>query len=148
MPVIPVTHSGTTYALFVCGQPAVDGAEGPERSRGAKFFTEQSDEFQVGVFERPTGYEVKPHAHPPIDRTIHRQSEFLFVQTGAVRIAVFDEEWSELAAYELHAGDFAVFLRGGHALTMLEPTRLIEVKQGPYPGENNAKMFKPSPSTP
>jgi hypothetical protein len=55
---------------------------------------------------------------------------------------VFDEEWKELATEELSTGDFLIFFKGGHSVEMLEKSRLIEVKQGPYPGDNAAKSFK------
>lgn len=132
--VIPVTHNGLTYALFICGRPAVENA---------LFFTQQSDEFQVGVFERPKGYEVKPHTHPERNDTIHRTTEFLYVEQGSAHVTVFDDAWVVLHEQTVSAGDFLLFFRGGHGLTMLEPTRLIEVKQGPYMGNAQSKTFRP-----
>lgn len=130
--VTPVTHNGATYALFVCGRPAVDQA---------KFFTKNSDEFQVGIFEREKGYEVKAHQHPPRNDVITRTAEFLYVEKGRASVTVFDEDWNTLHEQEISAGDFLLFFRGGHALTMLEPTRLVEVKQGPYEGDRGGKIF-------
>jgi len=127
-----LTKGPDTYAIFVHGRVPVNGAN---------FVTDSTDEFQVGLLERAAGYAVKPHMHPPRDHEIHRMTEFLFVQEGKIRVAVFDEEWKELGMAELSAGDFLVFLRGGHSVQMLEPTRLIEVKQGPYPGDAAAKAF-------
>ncbi len=133
--VTPVTKSGTTYALFVCGRPAVETA---------KFFTQNSDEFQVGVFERQKGYEVKAHQHPERKETITRTSEFLYIEKGRASVTVFDEQWTKLHQQEVAAGDFLVFFRGGHELIMLEETRLVEVKQGPFLGDTGAKMFRNS----
>lgn len=142
VPVTPVTNNGLTYALFVCGKPPVDVADGPERSRGAKFFTANEDEFQVGIFEREKGYEVKPHQHPENKHTVTRTTEFLYFEKGSATVTVFDEGWSKLHTQVMKAGDFLVFFRGGHTLTMLEPTRLVEVKQGPYGGEGTTKIFR------
>ncbi len=133
--IIPVAKSGLTYALFVCGRPAVENA---------KFFTQNQDEFQVGVFERPKGYEVKAHQHPERKETITRTTEFLYVEEGKAKVTVFDEDWKTLHEQEVEAGDFLVFFRGGHHLVMLEPTRLVEVKQGPYGGDGKAKIFRDS----
>jgi len=132
--VIPVTNNGLTYALFVCGRPSVEGA---------KFFTQNADEFQVGVFERPAGYEAKAHQHPPRKETITRTTEFLYVEKGKAKVTVFDEEWKTLHEQDVTAGDFLVFYRGGHHLLMLEPTRLLEVKQGPYSDTAATKVFRP-----
>ena len=47
-----ITKDGTVYALFF---------EKEISSGGTKFYTEDSDAFQVGVLEREAGYEVQPH---------------------------------------------------------------------------------------
>jgi oxalate decarboxylase/phosphoglucose isomerase-like protein (cupin superfamily) len=94
------------------------------------------------MMERPQGYEVKAHQHPPQDRYLTTTSECLFIEKGKVKITVFDEEWKELAIETMQTGDFLIFFRGGHALTMLEPTRMIEVKQGPYAGDKESKSYK------
>lgn len=133
MPIKNVIHNGQTYALFVTGKPQVDGA---------KFFTEQSDEFQIGILERGTGYEVKPHRHPARSDVVAGTSEFLYVQEGAAEVKVFDDEWNEIHKQIVSAGDFLVFFRGGHALTMLQETRLIEVKQGPFKGDKEGKEYR------
>lgn len=133
MPIKNVAHNGQLYALFVTGKPQVDGA---------KFLTEASDEFQIGIFERGTGYEVKPHRHPERSDTVHATSEFLYVQEGAAEVTVFDDEWKVLHKQNVSAGDFLVFFRGGHALTMLQETRLIEVKQGPFKGDKEGKEYR------
>ena len=134
MPVIPIAKNGKTYALFICGRPQIDGA--------VKFFTQPADEFQLGVIERPKAYEVKAHAHPERKAVIQGTAEFLYVEKGTIRITVFDEQWKELGQQAVSSGDFLLFLAGGHALTMLEDTRLIEVKQGPYPGDAQAKVYR------
>ncbi len=131
--VTPVTKNGLTYAVFVGGKLSVDGA---------KFLTQPTEEFQVGVMERPKGYEVKPHQHVQRAGTVNQTSEFLYFEGGSAKVTVFDEEWNELHTQTVSTGDFLVFFRGGHTLTMLEKTRMIEVKQGPYPGESRAKIFR------
>ena len=131
--VTPVAKNGTTYAIFVCGRPQVDGA---------KFFTQNQDEFQVGSFERDEGYEVKPHQHPENRHEVVRTTEFLYFEEGSAKVTVFDDDWNELHTQVMKAGDFLVFFCGGHALTMLEKTRFIEVKQGPFKGEGTTKVFR------
>ena len=133
MPVTPVTHNGITYALFVCGRPEI---------KDAKFFTSNDEEFQVGVFERGAGYEVKPHQHPENRHEVAQTTEFLYFEKGSASVTVYDDDWKELHKQTVKAGDFLVFFRGGHTLTMLEPTRLVEVKQGPYKGDGTTKVFR------
>jgi quercetin dioxygenase-like cupin family protein len=130
--VLRISKGPVTYALFITGQGPVDGAQ---------FFTQAEDEMQAGVMERKAGYIVKPHTHPRSERTIQGSSEFLYIEKGRIRATVFDEEWKELGKEELKAGDFLLFLRGGHSVEILEDCRMIEVKQGPYVGEG-AKAFQ------
>lgn len=128
-----VAKNGTIYAIFVGADMKVDPLT---------FVTDQKDEFQVGVMERDAGYEVKPHMHPDRNVTIKGTAEFLYVQEGKMNVTVYDEAWNVLHEQEVTTGDCMVFLAGGHSMNMTEKTRLIEVKQGPYPGEKEAKVYK------
>ena len=135
MEVLPIVQNGHTYALFFPADMPVEGVQ---------FLTKNTDDFQVGLMERPKGHQVKAHQHPPADRHIVTTSEFLYIEKGKVEVTVFDEEWNELGKQTLRERCFLLFLRGGHSLTMLEPTRMIEVKQGPYGGEGTGKAFADS----
>lgn len=134
--ILSVRKGALTYALIFRGGPAA-----PD---GVRFLTERTDEFQVGVLERTKGHCVQPHTHPRAKRTIEGVSEFLYVERGTIRVTVFDEEWKPLEQAELMKGDFLLFLRGGHGIEVIDDCRMIEVKQGPYPGENAAKDFQPT----
>jgi quercetin dioxygenase-like cupin family protein len=108
---------------------------------GIKFVTEPNDPFQVGIMERPKGYAVKPHRHPDRPITVASVSEFFYVESGKVRLTVFNDSWEEVAKEEISAGEFALILSGGHSVEFLEDTRMHEVKQGPYPGDSDSKEF-------
>ena len=131
----PVTHvnKGDIAYAIICKKPGADGS---------RFFTTENDEFQIGLLSRPAGYQVMAHVHPRATRSISGTSEFLYIESGKVRINVFDEDWVPLAEVVLEAGDFLVFFRGGHAIEILESARVIEVKQGPYTGISASKIFR------
>jgi hypothetical protein len=42
----------------------------------------------------------------------------------------------------INSGDFLLLASGGHGFEMLEPTEMIEIKQGPYAGETDKTRFK------
>lgn len=130
--VTKVEKDGQVYALFFSKEITTDSI---------KFLTEENDPFQIGLMERETGYTVEPHQHTECSSEIKTVSEFIYIEKGKVRSKVYDEEWNEIAEHELSAGDFLLFLRGGHSMEVLESARMIEVKQGPYPGEENAKIY-------
>ena len=43
----------------------------------------------------------------------------------------------------LYPGDVILLADGGHGFKMLEPSEIIEVKQGPYCGEQDKVRFMP-----
>jgi quercetin dioxygenase-like cupin family protein len=133
--IVTIKKDDVVYALFFHGVSA---------SGGARFLTEPTEEFQAGVMERAKGYKVEPHTHPREQRTIERYSEFLYIEKGSIRVTVYDDAWKVLGEETLSRGDFLLFFRGGHGIEMLEDSRIIEVKQGPYPGADNAKLFRPA----
>ena len=42
----------------------------------------------------------------------------------------------------LKSGDVILLVSGGHDFEMLEDTEMIEVKQGPYAGEDDKECFE------
>ena len=131
--ILTIQRGAEVYAMFF---------RGTIESAGARFLTKQTDEFQVGVLQRPKGYTVPAHLHPRVEHTIYGVSEFLYLEKGRLRVTVFDEEWNAIGTEELTGGEFLLFLRGGHEIEMLEECRILEVKQGPYPGDTAAKVFR------
>jgi len=132
--VMTIQHQGETYAMLF--------RKDLKTENGVAFPTTDDMPFQVGVFDRDTGYEVKPHRHPERDIQLTATTEFLYVVSGKIEMSIYDAEWNVLAKEVASAGDFILLLAGGHSFTMLEPTRLIEIKQGPYPGKTDAKIFR------
>lgn len=109
------------------------------------FFTPPACPLQVGVLDRPAGHVVPAHAHPlaqPLQ--VAEVAEFLHVASGRIGIEVYDDDWQSIGRCELAAGDSVLFCAGGHRVEIHEAARLIEVKQGPYPGAEAAKRFAPA----
>ena len=132
--VVHIAKNGVDYALVF---PRTLPTE-----NGLRFPTHDNDGLQVGFFERDKGYEVPPHRHLPRKIDLEHIAEFIAIEKGRVAITVYDEEWNVVGEQEVKTGECIIFLRGGHALQMLEPTRIMEVKQGPYPGKSNDKILK------
>ena len=44
----------------------------------------------------------------------------------------------------LEAGDVVLLIEGGHGFEVMEDVEMIEVKQGPYAGEQDKTRFKDS----
>lgn len=106
----------------------------PGRQAGTHFLTPAALDLQVGVLQRVRGERVQAHTHKPQSRTLHSSSELLYVEHGRVLVDVYDEDWQLLADEMLSGGEMLLLLRGGHALTVIDDARVIEVRQGPYAG--------------
>ena len=103
--------------------------------KGLNFFSEEDDFLQVGVWGYEKGIKLQPHIHNEVKREAVRTQEVIFVRSGRVAATILDEEGNFTERLELGAGDTLVLLKGGHGYEILEDnTRVLEVKNGPYPG--------------
>lgn len=114
------------------------------RAEGIQFFTPANFSQQLGYMNRPEGYVIPPHDHNPVPRTIEWTQEVLFIKSGKVRLDLYAPETrTYLESYILLPGDVVLLAHGGHGFVMLEPSEMIEVKQGPYAGERDKERFTP-----
>jgi cupin fold WbuC family metalloprotein len=105
------------------------------------FVTDTSESLQLGLVARDTGGEVLPHRHLAVPREIVGTAEILVLQKGRCELTLFTDEGELVATHELATGDVVALLAGGHGLKMLEPTLMLEVKQGPYLGPSEKEHF-------
>lgn len=110
-------------------------------SEGIEFFTPNDFSQQLGYMNRPQGYVIQPHVHNPVAREVHYTKEVLFIKSGKLRVDFYDDDQTYLESRVLHQGDVLLLAYGGHGFKMLEPTEIIEVKQGPYAGEADKTRF-------
>jgi mannose-6-phosphate isomerase-like protein (cupin superfamily) len=111
------------------------------REEGIRFFTPDDFSQQLGYMNRPQGYVIPPHVHNPVLREVHYTKEVLFIKSGTVRVDFYDEDQTYLESRVLVQGDVLLLAFGGHGFEMLEPSEMIEVKQGPYAGEADKTRF-------
>lgn len=113
------------------------------RSQGIEFFTPNNFSQQIGYMNRPKGYLIEPHLHKPVVRSVEYTNEVLYIKSGKLRVDFYCEEMKYLSSSILNAGDVILLIRGGHGFEMIEPTEIIEIKQGPYAGDMDKLRFKP-----
>lgn len=129
-----IEHNGKLYAIIFRKEIAVGD--------GVKFLTPPDYPLQLGLIERKKGYSFRPHIHKDMHYNVNTTQEFLYIERGRIKVSVYDHDWVLLHQTEMTSGDFLFAVTGGHSFEVLEDTRLIEVKQGPYPGDQYAKRFK------
>ena len=98
--------------------------------------------------KRPKGYKIPAHIHKPVPREVKYTQETLFIKVGRVEIKFYDEKKEFLESRILKTGDVILLVSGGHDFFMLEDTEIIEVKQGPYAGEEDKERFEGKHSKP
>lgn len=117
------------------------------RKDGIDFFTPNTFSQQLGYMNRPAGYVIPPHVHNPVVREVQYTKEVLFIKSGRLRADFYSEQKEYLESTVLEAGDVILLAYGGHGFEMLEPTEIIEVKQGPYAGDQDKTRFEPIDSS-
>lgn len=110
---------------------------------GIEFFTPNDFSQQLAYMNRPAGYTIAPHIHNRVPREVYYTQEVLFIKKGKVKIEFYDNDRNHVNTCVLLTGDVILLAAGGHGFEMLEPTEMIEVKQGPYAGEHDKTRFTP-----
>lgn len=113
------------------------------RKQGIHFLTSSDLSQQLAFMRHPAGKEISPHVHNSVERTVTLTQEALFIRKGRMRVDFYDDSRTYLESYELGDGDVILLIRGGHGFEMLEETDFIEVKQGPYAGDQDKTRFAP-----
>jgi quercetin dioxygenase-like cupin family protein len=103
------------------------------------FLTPDDCNLQVGYVVYPAGGEIARHVHLPVQRHLVGSTEVLIVQRGRCEVDIFDADRRLVATRELNTGDIIIAVSGGHGFRVVEDTVLLEVKQGPYPGQSAEK---------
>jgi len=112
------------------------------KKEGIAFFTPDDFSQQLGYMNRPEGYIIPPHVHNLIERKVDLTQEVLFIKSGKVRVDFYDETRIYLESRILEQGDVVLLAHGGHGFQMIEPSEMIEVKQGPFCGEMDKIRFE------
>ena len=113
------------------------------RGKGSIFLTPREYTLQLGLIQHSGGTVLRDHRHnPEIKYNVDTTQEFLYIEKGKVKVKLFDDNWNLVGEEILTAGDFMLHVSGGHGFEVLEKCRMIEVKQGPYPGEKMAKIYR------
>lgn len=109
--------------------------------QGVDFITPDAYSQQVAYMHHPAGKTIDAHVHNLVHRNVVMTQEVLFLKKGVLRVDFYDEYEDYLESRDLHAGDVILLVSGGHGFQALEEVEMVEVKQGPYAGEEDKKRF-------
>ena len=111
------------------------------REPGIHFFTPNDLSQQLAYMRHPAGKVIDPHVHNPVSRNVHYTQEVLFIKRGKLRVDFYDDAQTYLESRVLEEGDVILLATGGHGFEVLEEVEMIEVKQGPYAGDQDKTRF-------
>jgi mannose-6-phosphate isomerase-like protein (cupin superfamily) len=130
-----ITHNGKELAIII-----------PQNFNrpGIHFFTPNEYSQQLAYMRHAAGKQIEPHVHNPVTREVQYTQEVLFIRRGKLRVDFYDDDQKYLESKTLGSGDVLLLASGGHGFEVLEEIEMIEVKQGPYAGDNDKTRFKVS----
>lgn len=108
---------------------------------GVDFITPGDYSQQVAYMHHPTGKVIDAHVHNLVHRNVVMTQEVLFIKKGVLRVDFYDEYEDYLESRDLQEGDIILLVSGGHGFQVLEEVEMIEVKQGPYAGNDDKRRF-------
>jgi mannose-6-phosphate isomerase-like protein (cupin superfamily) len=108
---------------------------------GIHFFTPDRLSQQLAYMHHPTGKVIQPHIHNPVPRQVQYTQEVLFIKKGKLRVDFYNDQQQYLESRILETGDVILLVTGGHGFEVIEEIEMIEVKQGPYVGEQDKTRF-------
>lgn len=112
-------------------------------SEGITFITPDDYPHQLGYMNREKDYIIAPHIHNRVNRVVDFTQETLVMKSGVVRVDFYTQEKLYLESRYLYKGDIILLASGGHGFKMIQPSEMIEIKQGPYAGANDKVRFEP-----
>jgi hypothetical protein len=108
---------------------------------GVNFISKQDYPLQLGISSYKKGDTIKAHFHIEKEITINKIQEVVHIKSGRAMVNLYDLNGKKFKSVELSERDTIFFVDGGHGFEMLEDTKILEVKQGPYFGKDKDKRM-------
>lgn len=109
---------------------------------GITFVTPDDYSQQLAYMHHKKGHIIKPHIHNKVKREIYYTKEVLIIKEGMLRCDFYTDEKEYIISVIIESGDIILLVSGGHGFECLEETKMVEVKQGPYAGEEDKIRFE------
>lgn len=110
-------------------------------SKGINFFTPDDYSQQLAFMHHPEGKIIQPHVHNSVKREVKYTQEVLIIKKGKLRVDFYDNTNNYLISCVLDKGDIILLITGGHGFEVLKEVEMVEVKQGPYIGDEDKTRF-------
>ncbi len=95
---------------------------------------------QLGIHERKKDTFLKRHNHLPFEELKNLTvQEFIYVEKGKLEFVLYHNK-EEVKRVVLKTKDM-ILLNCGHSVEFLEDSKIVEIKQGPYRGNEGEKEY-------
>ena len=98
-------------------------------------------EFQIASFNLKKNEIILNHYHPKQERKIFNTSEMITLLEGKIKIKIFKNDNTLVHSEILKSGDSVAMFDGGHGIEIIEDSKFIESKQGPFSEDNDKIRF-------
>jgi len=129
-----IEHNGTIFAIIIRNNYS---------KPGVTFCTPNEYSQQLAYMSHPKGKIIQAHIHNPVKREVLYTKEVLFIKKGKLKTNFYTDDKKFISSVVLESGDCILLAYGGHGFECLEDVEMIEVKQGPYAGEQDKTRFDP-----
>ncbi len=128
-----IEYKGKTLAIIIRNDYSKEGVE---------FFTPNDFSQQLAYMKHPKGKRIDAHTHNVVPREVSYTKEVLVIRKGKLRVDFYEDDQTYIESHIVEQGDIILLAFGGHGFECLEDVEMIEIKQGPYLGEQDKVRFK------
>ena len=128
-----IIYKKKLYALII--------KESYQKKKGISFFTKDDSNQQIGFMNHPKNYIIKPHKHQKRETKIYLTTEVIILQKGKLRVDFYDTKKKYLFSVIIKKNQIIMLVHGGHGFKVLEPVKMLEIKQGPFVSNKDKIKF-------
>ena len=108
-----------------------------KKFKGIKFFTQNNLNLQLGLMSHNKNHIIKAHSHINKKKIIKQMSEVLIIFSGKLKVFFYDKKKIRKKTIILKKKDMILLIKGAHGFKVLENLEMLEIKQGPFLGDND-----------
>ena len=101
---------------------------------GLSFFTPDEKFIQVGTWNYDENKSLEAHFHNYFERSSFRTQEVVYVIDGKIKCNLYKEDTTFIESLIIDSGMLIIQHEGIHEYEMIQKSKVLEVKNGPYFG--------------
>ena len=102
--------------------------------------TDPKETLQIGTFGLDKGTTISNHIHNELERNLNNRRSFSCFR-GKIKVSFYKKDLELLTEIIVNKHEAIAMYSGGHGIEILENTKFIEIKQGPYLESMDKELF-------